>query len=320
MHLKGVSRNAADLFLSFAEPREVDADDDLIDLVLDGVLEVEHGDDFLSGADALPFMCASMSPIECDDLSRDALVHAQDLETSDTSALAQSLYLFNRIPLTPFWRSRFPDRPAILDHLGTARAPLKNLLEKTWRVSLDQRHWVSWFSRSRRSHRNDEVTYKLYVSPRPEFLREAFEIVVRVLADFPDAGFKIGNSAADLLRPDKLIVYFLSSEEMAEAGARLARELAGCDPHGVPFTAKIDERGLISWGIDPPDDDVALRWIGRRSWRQWVVERLAAAIAVAKWARTPAAVEPWRFSLERAARSGIEVETWTPREALWSRA
>ena len=48
------------------------------------------------------------------------------------------------------------------------------------------------------------------------------------------------------------------------------------------------------------------------------VQRLGGAMAVAKAARTSAAVEPWRFAVARIQRMGIDAGTWTPSTALWS--
>jgi hypothetical protein len=327
MNLKSVERQTAALFRTLATPSQLDGAllrdaDGIIDLVLDGILEVEHGDGFVSGADALPIVCAAAPAPEDGDaimrLSRDALLHAQDLETNDPALLMTALYFYNRIPMSPFWRTRFASHEAILAHVGADRGSLRGLLESEWIASDTFRGWLSWSSRTRRQHGADDVTYKLYVSPRPERIRDAFETVVRVLAEFPGTPFKMGDSAAGLLRPDKLVAYFATREELGEAAAVLRRELAGCEAQGVPFSAGLEETGLLSWGVDPPDNDRALQWLGRESWRIWVAKRLAAALSIAKTARTAAAVEPWRFAIERARRHGIDVETWTPSATLWS--
>jgi hypothetical protein len=329
MNLKSVERQTAEIFLALATPARLDdallADsesvDDVIDLVLDGVLEVESADGFVSGADALPIVGDSISMPEAREavtrLSRDALLYAQDLETSDPRTLTTALYLYNRIPASPFWKSRFPNREAVLSHLGAASGPLRVLLEREW-VAATYDGWLSWTSRSSSRPDPDAVTYKLYVSPRPERIREAFEVVVRVLSTFPGSQFKIGDGVAGLLRPDKLVSYYTTREELGEAASALDRELAGCEAHGVPFTAPLDETGLLSWGVDPPDNERALRWLQRQSWRLWVVQRLASALSIAKTARSAAAVEPWRFAIERARRQGVDVETWTPSARLWS--
>ena len=52
----------------------------------------------------------------------------------------------------------------------------------------------------------------------------------------------------------------------------------------------------------------------------WLVKRLAAALSVAKLARTAAAAPPWQFAVERVRRHGVDVESWTPSPALWSAA
>jgi hypothetical protein len=327
MNLKSVARQTADLFQSLATPshldlREAEVADDVIDLVLDGILEVEGADGFISGSDALPVVCAPAEPPRLRDassrLSREALLHAQDLETSDSQTLAMALYRYNHIPCTPFWKTRFANRDAILTHIGADRAPLRVLLERDWIASQRTTGWLNWSSRVPFVRTKTEVTYKLYVSPRPERIRDVFEIVVRVLSDFPAVPFKLGDSAAGLLRPDKLVAYFSSREQLGEVAELLRHQLDGCEAHAVPFSAGLDGTGLLSWGVDPPDNDRALQWLRRESWRLWLVHRLGGALSIAKTARSAAAAEPWRFALERVRRHGVDIDTWTPSPTLWS--
>ena len=324
MNLKAVARQTAELFRALATPSRLDEQraNDVVDLVLDGIFEIESGDGFVCGADALPLLAPPPAPPDAGDtvarLSRDALLHAQDLETSDPIAMTTALYLYNRIPLSPFWKTRFATREAILAHLGADRGSLRALLERDWVASDTMAGWLSWSPRTKPRRRGDDVTYKLYISPRPERIRDAFDVVVRVLSDFPGTPFKIGNGAVGLLRPDKFVAYFATRQELGDAAEVLRRELAGCDAHGVPFSAGLDDSGLLSWGVDPPEDERALQWLGRDSWRFWVAKRLGAALSIAKLARSADAVEPWRFAIERARRHGVDVETWTPSAALWS--
>lgn len=314
MNLKSVTKQTAELFLTLDAPRCLDAalsgDDSVIDLVLDGILEIECDGAFVSGAEALPLIEDTIDA--GDSISRDALLYAQDLETSEIAELVAALYHYNRIPLTPFWKTRFPDAQAVLAHVGGTG------LDRDWIASEFGMRWLSWTSRASTRRDPGAPTYKLYVSPRPEHIREAFAALVRVLSSFPGSAFKIGNSAAGLLRPDKLVAYFTTFEELHAAAGELRRELAGCDAHGVPFTAPFDASGLLSWGIDPPESDRALRWLGRNSWRTWLAQRLAGALAMAKSARTADAAEPWRFAIARVRRQGVDIETWTPSAALWS--
>jgi hypothetical protein len=317
--LKSVGRAAAELMLSVAEPSTLDpaqlADDawreDVIDLVLDGILEIEHEGRFVYGADAF-------SILECGGgaaafgLHREALRHAEALATRDAALMTTALYTYNRLPRTRAWATRFPDRDAVLSHLGD-----DPLLDRHWTLHPSQNGWISWQSRAPRTQGRTDVTWKLYVSPRPEQIREAFHALVRVLAGIDGAQMKIGADAAGLLRPDKLVAYFHTKEELERAARELATELRGCPAHGVPFTAMLDEHGLLSWGADPPDSERALSWLDRESWRLFVAKTLGAAMAIARQAAAPA-VAPWEFAVERARRHGIDVATWAPSAALWS--
>ena len=318
MTVKAAERETAALFESLAVPARLDRPlADVVDLVLDGILEIDSGDGFVFGADALPLVgVAACEPGGT--LSRDALLHAQELESRDPHALAMALYRYNCIPITPFWRARFATPESILAHLGADRGTLRAMLERDWIRSPEPGTWLSWTSTIAPLQGGErDATYKLYVSPRPERIRDAFEALVRVLVSIP-ATFKIGGSAAAILRPDKLCAYFNTSEELDEAASMLRRELAGCDAHGVPFTAALDDSGLLSWGIDPPESERVLRWLERDSWRLWIAKRLGGALAIAKAARTPAAAAPWRFAVARVERLGVDVERWLPSPSLWS--
>lgn len=313
--LKAVARETAELFLSLAEPRPLDAvDDDTIDLVLDGVLDVERDGAFVSGADAFPLFLPV--PPARHTLSTEALRHAEELETGDAGTLTTALYTYNRLPRTRAWVTRFPDRKSVLSHLGTSP-----LLQQHWTLLPEDRArgWISWARIEEPPTANRQpttITWKLYVSPRPEHVREAFHALVRVLAEIPGAQMKIGCDAAGLLRPDKLVAYFADKRDLDGAAATLARELRGCPAHGVPFTAAYDDEGLLSWGADPPDSERALSWLDRESWRLWIVKSLAGAISVAKRSEHPP-IAPWQFAMERVRRLGVDVDTWTPADTLW---
>jgi hypothetical protein len=322
-NLKSVSRQTAKLFRKLGKPLRLTASAaaDVVDLVLDGIFEVEGEGGFVFGADALPLLGSPPDPPEPRDpvarLSRDALLYAQDLQTNEPQRLASALYLYNRIPLTPFWKTRFTTPEAILAHVGADRGTLRALLDLHWHPSQRSGGWLRWYSKSPVRRRRGAGTYKLYISPRPERIREAFEVVARVLATFPGTYFKIGDSSLGLLRPDKMVTYFATRKKLDDVANMLRRELAGCDAHGVPFSAGLDDAGLLSWGVDPPETEHVLQWLGRDSWRSWLARHLAGALSIAKLARTEAGVEPWRFAVERARRLGVDVKTWTPSARLW---
>lgn len=323
MTVKSAARQTAELFQSLVTPGCVDralldgeSAAEIVDLILDSILQIESGGGFVSGADALPIVGVA-APEAGGALSRAALLHAQELETNDPQTLAMALYHYNHIPISQFWKTHFAGPEAILVHVGADRGALRAMLDRDWILSDDRSTWLSWTSAPAPLRRDDDAVYKLYVSPRPERIRDAFEALVRVLAAVP-ANFKMGSSAAGLLRPDKLVAYFATRQELDEAASMMRRELAGCDAHGVPFTAALEESGLLSWGIDPPERERVLHWLDRQSWRLWIVQRLGGAMAIAKAAHTARAVEPCRFAVARIQRLGVDVGTWTPLPTLWS--
>jgi hypothetical protein len=315
MTVKSVGPDVAALLAALRTPSPLgpvpfDADD-IVDFVLDGVLEIEHDGRFVSGAEALPVVCGAGALAAPSGLSLQALQYAQDLASDDADALSSALYLYNRIPMAPFWKARFPNRDAVLAHLGAGK------LDAQWHVlpPAQANGWISFQQRERHGYVAGAPVYKLYVSPRPENIRDAFDAVVRTLAG-RGLDFKIGSEAAGLLRPDKLVIYFGGRGELDDVAGALRARLAGCAAHGVPFTAAVGgSNGLLSWGVDPPDSERALSWLGRQSWRLWLADKLGAALAFAK-SEWPA--DGWRFAVERVRRLGVDVERWTPSASLWS--
>jgi hypothetical protein len=80
----------------------------------------------------------------------------------------------------------------------------------------------------------------------------------------------------------------------------------------VPFTSEIGGDGLLSWGVDPPDEEGSAwrGWSGRESWRLWLARRLASALVTAQ--ATGPSEEAWRFVLDRLRLEGVDTDTWTP--------
>ena len=134
-----------------------------------------------------------------------------------------------------------------------------------------------------------------------------------------DLGANVDSTAENLLRPDKLVAYFESFEDLAAASAAASTEIRDLAPQGVPFPAEIAADGLLSWGIDPDPGERRRLGLGAESWRYWLVHRLARALAAAGRPED-ASGSPERFALERLALEGIDVEHWIPRASSWWRA
>jgi hypothetical protein len=320
---KSVCKDTARLFLSLREAGRLPSfvrsasgsctNQDVAELVLDGILEFLHEGELLHGASAFQAVCESSLSnrvtSEIAQLSRDALLYAQALPFTDASLIA------SRLPATLAWRKKFPTDESVrrclqIDAYGTIAARL----DRRWKqLPRDPENdgWIFWQSaRSVAAHRT--VAYKLYVSPHPGFLREGFEALISGAESAGAIAFKVGKDLPGILRPDKLIAYFARFDQLQYAAVRILAALKGCPAQGVPFTVQI-ESPLVSWGADPPAEKDVPAWLSRQSWRLWVANRLAVALSIAK--QDPRMdIEPWQFAVNRLRLEGVDTDTWTPLE------
>ena len=327
--LKSVCRNTALLFLGLHEagtlPSSVTSavsrctNQEVAELVLDGVLQIRHEGQMLHGAAAFSAVCESSATgaltSEIAQLSRDALLYAQALPFGDASLLASRLYAYGRIPATASWKRTFPDVEAVrrcllIDDNGRNASRL----DRRWtELPRDPENdgWIFWQNVRPPAGRR-AVAYKLYLSPHPAFLREGFEALVSGAESTGAIAFKVGKDLSGILRPDKLIAYFSRFEELREAAERILADLRGCPAQGVPFTAQL-ESPLVSWGADPPVEKDVPAWLSRQSWRLWVANRLAVALLMARQ-DSQLRIEPWQFAVDRLRLEGVDTDNWIPLE------
>jgi hypothetical protein len=331
--IKSVCPATARLFESLASPgklpgqlslqSEPHLNEELAALVLDEVLEIARDGDFVSGAAAFGVVLCpqggSPSTGKLAELSLEALKYACALQFSDVSAVAARLYFYNRLPVTAHWESLWPDEAAVRRYLGVGDS---GVLARDFRAAATADSpggWLTWTSRDTQSVRPDcDLDYKLYISPRPEHVGEAFSAILPLAAGGSCRTFKIGCDVFGLLRPDKLVCYFSTFDDLAGFAAIAERNLAGCPPHGVPFSASLTADGLLSWGMDPPVEQERPDWLEPESWRLWVCNRLARSLSDAGQNGHPG-IEPWQFALERMRLAGVDVDTWAPADVAWRR-
>jgi hypothetical protein len=332
--LKAVNRDTALLLLTLHAPSALPSfargrapgrlGRQLATLVLDGVLEVKDGDRYVSGADALALVRPSSFAGAANAIARlseEATRYAAALDIDDAHQLSSRLYFYNRLPITPRWRRLLPNASAVLRHLSDAAGATIAKLNQTYRAVKDvsqPRPWLAWSlcdtSSAVGSYRSN---FKLYVSPAMDSLRQVFVGFVDVLQAHRVRHFKIGADAGGLLRPDKFIAYFDDFEALAAAASDLSDRVGGAAPHGVPFTAEIAGDGLLSWGMDPPSAKGLVSAPEDGSWRLWVTNRLASALAGNR-AETASAIPSWRLAMERLRLDGVDVDRWTPSAAIWT--
>lgn len=331
--VRGVDKDTALLWLTLREPGPLPgfvwsgdveaAAKGIAELALDGVLEMEEAGRFVSGADVVNVLVPRQQAAvdgRLARLSRAALLFAESLQLVDADVLCARIYRYGRQPLSPSWSRRLPDRAAVLDYLGAGPGGrLAAEITARWeRNQGELQGWIAWGHRTRGKPASAGGTFKLYVSPSIEAMPRAFEAVLAALAD-RGGHFKVGDDAAGLLRPDKMVLYFPDQESLLEVARDLAARLDGTAAHGVPFSSEVAGDGLLSWGMDPPARGRVVAWHEQESWRLWVARRLALAMVAARSgdART---VSPAEFALERLRHEGIDVDGWTPSASLWSAA
>jgi hypothetical protein len=332
--LRAVDRETALLLLTLQEPgglpayvRDADpACDGIRRLVLEGVVEIQNDGTFVGGAEAAALLSAD-DGAGCDRPSRlarislEAVEYGAALALDDRASLAMRLYAYNRLPLSASHAASYPDAASILDFV-TGGSPFRTT---GWSITSGAGgHWIS-FSRmpaGRGSRRNrsqsSPASYKLYVSPLPHALPDAFCELQDALIAHHVSNFKTAGTAGGMLRPDKLVAYFDDQETLLAVGHYLENRLRGAPAQGVPFTATIDAEGLLSWGVDPPAEARPLSWQPQQSWRSWITSALAGSLTLAR--QNAGELSSARFAVQRLALEGVDVNRWAPLPTLWRTA
>ena len=199
LSVKAVCENTARLYLALRQASRLpdfvlrsvgDGEATTIaEMVLDNVLEIavdESGPVFVSGSDAYEFLYGREEPDADADLGKlaglsvEALKYAQELPIDDIGILSSRLYFYNRIPASPQWLKTLPTEQAVarllrIDDEGANR----HRLSRAWREASQtpsREGWRVWrrHTRSRERDKDSGALYKLYVSPAPTAIEEAF--------------------------------------------------------------------------------------------------------------------------------------------------
>jgi hypothetical protein len=335
LNLKSVNRDLALLFSTLQTPGKIPAyvraelgaayEEFVTQLVLDQVLQVEHNGAFVCGAGAQHLFVAAEATHQptsrVSELSQQAVKHAQYLDIDDALMLGARIYFYNREPASPQLMSEYSTEAHVARRLGVLKGTESDdRLSRKWsEVPADPANagWRIW-KRKHKGKGKSGFGYKLYVSPRTEALSDAFSAAAETFGETGVQQFKVGRDIYGMLRPDKLVAYFATEEQLRDTSERLYARVGGMAAHGVPFTCELHGDGLLSWGMDPPKRAQVLAWQERQSWRLWVVNKLATALLAAK-AQPSHSVEPWKFALQRVRLDGIETNSWTPSPDIFRR-
>lgn len=242
-------------------------------------------------------------------ISDKAIHYAIQYKNVDQAFLATALYTYNLLPV--------PHQEYIADVEKFLAIGFNSMLEKHllthWLKYLPTKeyNWIMWSRKGLPAiNTRKSCTYKLYISPALSCFPEVFEKTAGILHTTGAQGFKTGADHHGVVRPDKFIIYFSGYAEMKKAADMLKSLLISYTAHGVPFTAALDDKGLVSWGVDPPTEEV-IRQLEGGSWRAGVAEKISSAIIQAK-ANKLDKNATFDFVFQKLFTEGIDPSTWTP--------
>ncbi len=314
--LKLANKDVASLFFHLQEKetlpgyikysKDPEINRQIVNLVLENIIEMESGDDFISGATSYPYLYEkpSIKPAATNyltSLSLDAVHYAALMGIQDLNLLSNSLYCYNRLPLSISWEKKLETTNSVIEYLGIVET--EHQKGPNWIQKPEQKddRWFYWRCRSQANH--GKSIFKLYLSPHPDSMKNIFPLLVDTVSDTKAFSFKIGNDAYGLLRPDKIVLYFDTKEDALAAGGILKTAFNDLPVQGVPFTSQLDERGLVSWGIDPPQSPGL-------SWRFWITNRIAKYITDVQRNKKIPAEKVSELVLKNLEKDEINILNW----------
>jgi hypothetical protein len=157
--------------------------------------------------------------------------------------------------------------------------------------------------------RTDSSGHKIYVSPRPTRVPDAFDTVAETISPEHVYRFKVARHPWGWLRPDKFVLYLRDEASFRQTAAALTDAFADHSGHGVPFTGALGDGPLLSWGVDPSLEEFNAEWRDPGSWRVGITNTLAQALVDAqRWGIS----SPETYAHARVRLEGVDPNTWTP--------
>lgn len=222
--------------------------------------------------------------------------------TADVTAVAQRLYRFGTLPLSP---ARERDLGPDDDSLAVLGLTVGGAARRAVEADYAAHTLTGWYSFTRLPAGGPAAAAcKLYISPMPHALVDAFPVIVAQCVRAQVRSFKVGRGIQGLLRPDKVVAYFDDPAHLRAVAGALTRGLRRCPVHGVPFTADLGCDGLLSWGVDPDGG------VKGESWRAWITALVAGVLVTTATAPREQRVAE---ALHAVRRLGIDSDTWQPR-------
>ena len=285
-------------------------------LVLDGIAEQYVEGRWVSGPKAHHLISEYLEGWRSDDSHASCSVAAIRFGDAQRGLglprLARAVHLFETLPL----KTRSTDGSA---QETVAQETVAGAIERSVRSHMSserkwERHLANGYWLYRQKETPGPLAFTLYLSPHPASVLHVLPMVLSELAASQALRFRIGAGLLGLQRPDKIVAEFVDFASLSRFASLLAPCHAVCRVHGVPFTAPLDDSGLLSWA--PGIAELAAQGLphlrAKDDWRLWIARQVACSLLISgQFDASPE--EAVDFCLARLEAAGVDTRRWLPR-------
>lgn len=182
-----------------------------------------------------------MNPIQ--QISEFAILYGILGQFESERELIKKLYNFNRVPLyNPSIDGLYQEVCQIVKLHNNKKSIVQYGIESNT-------EWIYGYSTT--SNHEPDYLYKMYLGISSEWLINNLKYILKIILEEGISDFKLGNSAGQLSRADKFIVYDSHLNNLKRLAARLNPLLKETKSHLIPFSCSFFADGKLSWGMDP---------------------------------------------------------------------
>jgi hypothetical protein len=241
-------------------------------------------------------------------LSFRAIRYAQLIGESNAGILAQRLYSYNAEVPAEWMVKAYESKSAV--EIWNLKRVLMTIAEGGQYSLSSNGNWVYAKRNTFDSQTNTRARfhYKLYVSPVYNNFRQALIVIAKLVTLINPFCFKFGNDLQGCLRPEKIVLYFEDWDQLKAAAALLEKEMVNLTPLGVPLSCPLDNRGLLSFGVDPISNQ-KYRSLNPVSWRVWLANKMADDIT--KFGSHGNCEQLLKFLRNKFRQRGLDMNCWT---------
>ena len=255
-------------------------------------------------------MIGNGNSLPCASIAASAIALSQRRALCGQLDCAAFLYRFNTFPQQWVKTHALGNYADWLLNEGLGASPgLLSRFHRLFDPAGESKDWRFW-TRIDESHSSPraEPCPKLYLGVSPNHLIVALQHVAEAILAVPPTTMKFPKTSKVALRPDKLILYFETFEELERCAERMSQLLPlSLEGQSVPFTKRTEGCKFLFTASDPvmsKDDDHHV------SWRSSVTDRLNACI-LESLPNSHAGLSTFLSEVSRGmSESGFDLHDW----------